>query len=162
MSNFDGRLTGAIGSEYTKQADEYLSQIRMPELQNAIVDLINKYAEPQMLRDAVEVIKTVIFLMKEDKIINDGPTSVVVDLQIATGFLHNLFYKYNDDSFGNVFKLREVIADYDLAPNMIDPICQSIECQLGKNSPNKLLIPGATTPSAQFALACSFYYKILK
>lgn len=129
--------------------------------------VIRKYKPAKKLeKDAYEVYKWVLFILRNDKILtSENPGySMIIDVMKSAAVLHNILYDYSDKDFTNLFLLRITInEDKDITSSVprdiIDTVCQVVESQLGKYNQVKLLIPNPNTPGAQFALACSLFYK---
>lgn len=145
--------------------DDYLKLIQNEDIKNLTKAMIDEYGNKELEKDAVEIAKFLIFILKEDKMYGDYNYAVFVDILLSASLLHNLTYKYGIDDYTNLFKTRQLLnkvndeKQINCPSNYVDLIAQPIEGQLGKNHPIALLIPNPNSPGSQFALACSLYYK---
>lgn len=150
----------------SKEDNTYIELIKIPEVKDLVIDVINKYGTEEKLNDANGVTDWLLFLLRDDKILSDTSHAYFVDLLLAASLLHNITYTYGDKKWTDIFDVRPMIEEmnskYQMPDTYIDAICQPIETQLGKDMPNKLLVPNPSTPGAHFALACSIYYKKMK
>lgn len=117
-------------------------------------------------KDAYEVFKWVLFILRNDKILtSENPGyAAFIDVLKAASIVHNLYTDYSDKDFSKLFLLRIHINENkkilsSIQKDIIESVCQVVESQLGKYNPVSLLVPNPNTPGSQFALACSLYYK---
>lgn len=150
----------------SKENNTHIELIKIPEVKDLVIDVINKYGSEEKLNDANGVTDYLLFLLRDDKILSESSHAYFVDLLLAASLLHNITYTYGEKKWTNMFDVRlmidEMNSKYQMPDTYIDAICQPIETQLGKDMPNKLLVPNPSTPGAHFALACSLHYKYKK
>lgn len=145
--------------------DKYINMIQNEEIKTITTKALiaNESINDKKCKDAIEVTKWVLFLLKNDKLIADNNYALFVDVLISAGLLHNLNYEYGETDFYYIFKTRKILeklnTEVGLPTTYLDSICQTVECQLGKDNTISLLIPNPNSPGAHFSLACSIYYK---
>ena len=147
-----------------KLYQEIIDSIQDKDISNLCKNIVTTIDTTDKEVNAYNVYNWVMFILKNDKILQEVSYTVLIDVMKAAAIMHNLFYTYNEKDYTKVFLLRQYFADnFELIKNIpvqiIDSICQTVECQLGKNNPISLLIPNPNSPGNQFSLACSIYYK---
>ena len=110
------------------------------------------------LEEANKVLDVMIGMLKKKKQLRTlDEAAVWIDVVIAAGLIHNLFY---DGSITSLFKAREVLTDkakeYKVPDNAISAMFQTVECQLGDDTPIPGCIPVSSTPNELFAWSCWF------
>lgn len=151
-----------------KELYDALNYIKTPIFRQLTFSTLNKASSEEKLIDAIGVTKWLLFLLNNDKMLNESMNSYFIDLLIASSLLHNLTYEYNSEDWTLMFKTRNIIEEvvkeqsFNIDENYLKSIYIPIESQLGKHMPNEQLIPNPNTPGAHVALACAIYYKKIK
>ena len=153
---------GFLESEEYKKFEEeysYLKGIRNKELYNVVVDIINKYSNKKKLTNATKICNLLMFMLKDRNLIQEGIQQTYVDLLIAACYLHNI-EAVTKEKWRNSYAVRDIILkeykeQYYMLESAIDPICDTIEGQLGQNIPIKGSRPNPNTPGEMFATAVS-------
>lgn len=151
--------------EYKTFEKEYnfLIKIRHEELYNLVVDIINKYGNKNKLANATKICDLLMFMLRDRNLIQDGVQQSYVDLLIASCYLHNI-KTVTKEKWNNSYAIREIMLkeynDIYLKNEMaLDPVCDTIEGQLGQNIPIKGSRPNPNTPGELFAMAVSIINK---
>lgn len=147
--------------EYKKYEKEYsyLKRIRNERLYNLVVDIINKYSNKKKLTNATKICDLLMFMLKDRNLVQEGIQQNYVDLLIASCYLHNI-ETVTKEKWRNSYAVRDLILKeyedlYAMLETAIDPICDTIEGQLGQNIPIKGSRPNPNTPGEMFATAVS-------
>jgi len=153
------KLTGQRpDSERGLDTYKYFDMIKIDELKDMVTDIINEYGSRDKLTKANKVASVLINMLKYKKLVTDGVQQSYVDMLIASALMHNIFY-YEEDWI-TLFLARQAMLkyaiDHKIEPVAIDMIAQTIESQLGENTPIPLLKPTANSPGEVFATAVWF------
>ena len=143
--------------EYLKNNNNvlyYVDTIKDNALRTLVEKSIKEYSTPDKLRMAYDVIDLYIGFLKFKNQIDDNSRPIWVDLCIAAGYMHNMFY---DGTVTSLFKAREVISPIakklGVPVNAIGLLFSSIEGQFGDKTPVEACIPNEASPNALFAKA---------
>lgn len=147
--------------EYKEFEEEYfyLKRIRNKELYNLVVDIINKYSNKEKITNATKICNLLMFMLKDRNLIQKDIQQNYVDLLIAACYLHNI-ETVTKKKWRNSYVVRDIILkeykeQYYMLESAIDPICDTIEGQLGQNIPIKGSRPNPNTPGEMFATSVS-------
>ena len=109
------------------------------------------------LKEANNVIEVVEQMLKKKKQISENNVQSFVVVIFAAGLLHNMFY---DGSITSLFlareKLEPLARKYNIPDNYIEALFQTIEAQLGEDTPVPQCKPIPNSPTELFAWACWF------
>ena len=132
----------------------YVDTIKDNALKTLVEKSIKEYSTPDKLRMAYDVIDLYIGFLKFKNQIDDNSRPIWVDLCIAAGYMHNMFY---DGSVTSLFKAREEVSslakELDIPINGISMLFSAIEGQFGDKTPVEACIPQEASPNALFAKA---------
>ena len=146
--NFQGLLSD---EEYS-----YLSCIKSPQIKNFTLNALNKYGNSDKFIEANAVAEYVDKKLEKNKIkINSSAEVQWIDLLLSATLLHNLFY---DGTLHSIFYAREKLTALGIKENltveMLEPIFQAIEGQLGEDMPVPSCRVNPNSPSGILAEAC--------
>ena len=142
-----------------------LQQIKVQELQDMVVDILNEYSNSKKLENANQVGDLVVFLLKERGLIREGVHQSFVDLLLSSCLLYNIV-KVEKENWEDVYMIRKIIynvsMEYKTIPDQaLETICDVIEGQLGESMPIKGSRPNPNTPGELFATAVAIVNKYL-
>lgn len=127
--------------------------IEEERIEKVIQGIALEYSTVEKVEFADKVIDNILVILEKEGLLNNAIPQKFVDIMKASAYLHNLFY---DGTISSLFKAREVLTDA-LAEILIkeeyESIFQTIESQLGEQTPVPLLKPTKNSPSDTFALA---------
>lgn len=135
----------------------YINAISIESLYDFIVDCYLQYGSMNKLKEANNVIEVVEQMLKKKKQISENNVQSFVVVIFAAGLLHNMFY---DGSITSLFlareKLEPLARKYNIPDNYIEALFQTIEAQLGEDTPVPQCKPIPNSPTELFAWACWF------
>lgn len=136
----------------------FVNHLKVSEIKDFIEYALTRYGTIEKLEEANKVLNVMIGMLKKKKQLRTlDEAAVWIDVVIAAGLIHNLFY---DGSITSLFKAREVLTDkakeYKVPDNAISAMFQTVECQLGDDTPIPGCIPVSSTPNELFAWSCWF------
>jgi len=108
---------------------------------------LNEFSSIEKLIEANQVANAVFQLLEKKKLASNIR---LVETLIASSLLHNLFY--DKDDWTTLFKARQLLDTNMISPQISDAIFQTIEAQLGENSPILSIAP-KPGPTELFAIA---------
>ena len=136
-------------------AGRYFQTIAVPQLKEFVRNAMTEYSSPSKLREANSVILLVLDILKKKRQVSENNRPTWIDVMVAAGLLHNLFY---DGTLPSLFMAREklmpIAKELNVPPQMAVGIFQTIESQLGDDTPVEALIPPGNSPNSVFAMAC--------
>lgn len=139
---------------------KYLSKIQYEELRNVVENALQAYTKNEEQTKKAELVIDILLNMlahKNQIRLDDEHYPGWVDLLIAAGYIHNLFY---DGTVPSLFEAREKLTELchnnNVPINGMAALFQSIEGQLGDQTPVQSCIPPDGTPNGLFAWACFF------
>ena len=119
-------------------------------------------ADPKIsLKNADDLSSVILQMLKKRGLLPDGqPRAAYVDIMIAAALLHNLYYLRED--WTTLFRARQVLypvgEEIGIAKSVLDALFQTIEGQLGEDTPVPNVKPIPNTPTDFFATACWIIY----
>lgn len=132
----------------------FIDQIAYEPLKNLTVQVIKRYGEIEKLALADKVIDLHMAFLKFKNQLSDNSRPAWIDLFVAAGYMHNMFY---DGTVTSLFKAREMVSDLakelGVAVNGISMLFSAIEGQFGDKTPVEACIPQEASPNALFAKA---------
>lgn len=144
----------------TKENEElfrYVNDISFEPLKAFVSQALKCYSNKKRLKEANEVLDVMMAMLKKQNLLSANANQAFVDIMIAAGLVHNMFY---DGSLHSVFYARERLndlADECKVPEAAkDQIFQAVEAQFGNDMPVKACRPNPSTPLELFAWACWF------
>lgn len=143
--------------EYLKtDLGKYLNKITDKGMKQFCEETILNYGSEQKLQTANKVASVCLGLLKKKKLLSTQYANALCDIMIVASLLHNVWY---DGSVTSLFKAREEC--FETAKNLIDSryveqIFQTIEAQLGDDTPVEKCCPTPSTPIELFSWAVWF------
>lgn len=135
----------------------YINAISIESLYDFIVNCYLQYGSMSKLKEANNVIEVVEQMLEKKKQISENNVQSFVVVIFAAGLLHNMFY---DGSITSLFlareKLEPLARKYNIPNNYIEALFQTIEAQLGEDTPVPQCKPIPNSPTELFAWACWF------
>lgn len=135
-----------------------LDMIKIEQINSIVVQAINEYGSEEKLEVANKVGEVVLQMFKKKHLLNENAQQSFVDIVLAAALLHNLFYE--EDDFTTLFKARKELAsimEKEEAPQQVqDALFQTIEAQLGDDTPVPTSRPISNSPTELLAWAVWF------
>ena len=132
----------------------HLDYIAYEPLKTLTEHVIKKYGAKEKLELAKKVIDLHMAFLEFKNQIAGNSRPAWIDLFIAAGYMHNMFY---DGSVTSLFKAREEVSslakELDIPVNGISMLFSAIEGQFGDKTPVEACIPQEASPNALFAKA---------
>ena len=157
MALTDKQMENILNSDDGK----YINYITIDSLYNFTIDCLKQFGSELQIRCANEVIKVVEAMLKKKKQITDNNVQSFVVIIIVAGLLHNLFYK--KDNLTTLFEAREKLEPlahkYNIPSNYTEALFQTIEAQLGEDTPVSNCKPVPNSPTELFSWACWFVHE---
>ena len=137
------------------EAGKHIKFIKIEGLYHFLKDALISYGDTNKLLVANRIVDlTEKMLIKKKQITNNDIPSYVEVIKVA-GLLHNLFY---DGTVSSLFvareKLEPLAVKHGIPDNYINAMFQTIESQLGDDTPVPQCKPVSGTPTELFAWAC--------
>ena len=161
MNELEMKLEINFGGESIPQDSEilkYFNIIKIEELAAFTIVCINRYGSEELLFEANRVASILVEMMNKRRLINPIAQQSFVDLLIASTLLHNLFFKQED--WTTLYKARHTLLpiaqEMGIAEQVTDAIFQTIESQMGDDSPVPASRPQPNSPTELFAWAIWF------
>lgn len=133
-----------------------IKAIHIESLNDFVVKALKEYGTTNKLNQANQVWNMLEQLMKKKHIYNEGQLVTFYEIVRAATLLHNLFY---EGTITSLFMAREKLTP--LAKecglpehDVINPIFELIEGQLGADTPVPRCVPTPNHPQELLALAC--------
>ena len=147
-----------------EEAGRHWRAIITPEVKDFVKRALDLRGSKKQVEEANKMLDLLLAMLRKRKQIVEGvPQPVWVDVMLAAGLLHNLYY---EDTVTSLFMAREKlqpIADACNVPgNAAYSIFQAIECQLGDDTPIESCRPVPSTPNELFAWARWFVHEYSK
>jgi len=125
----------------------FIDKITSADIQNFVTLSLNEFGSIEKLIEANQVANAVFQLLEKKKL----ATNIrLVETLIASALLHNLFY--DKDDWTTLFKARQILNTDMISPQISDAVFQTIEAQLGEDSPVLSIAP-KPGPTELFAIA---------
>lgn len=137
----------------------YVRKIHDKPLKNLVSTMLSNYGTEDTVIESHKVIDVLLSMLERKNQLKKDSEHYPqwVELLIAAGYTHNLFY---DGTVMSLFKAREIIVPIaqtlELPVNAVSALCQTIEGQLGDRMPVESCIPADSTPNGLFSWACFF------
>lgn len=138
------------------EKNSYLECIASPSIKNFTVKALEKYGNAEKFIEANAVAQYVDEKLQKNKIQIKSQSEVQwIDLLLSATLLHNLFY---DGTLHSIFYAREKLTSLGvkegLSVEMLEPIFQAVEGQLGEDMPVPSCRVNPNSPSGILAEAC--------
>lgn len=132
-----------------------ITYVQIEELQVFIERAHAEFGSPEKAAEADVVADILIQMLEKRGMISEHANQSFIDVLITAAYLHNLFY--NEYEWTTLFKAREILMpiakDMGIAENVTDVIFQTIEAQLGNETPVPSSRPAPNSPVELFANA---------
>lgn len=130
-----------------------MEYIKHEGLLKFVEELTAKYGSPEKILFANDLAINLEKLLKRKKLLVPGIQQMFIEVLFAAAAVHNLFFIEGDVT--SLFKLRQVVneSDLDIEPDLIEAVLQTVESQLGEDSPVPMCKPNVNSPTETFALA---------
>ena len=155
MTTSNNKNNTAEKNEALLNAEKYLDSITYPNLHDFVAEALVEYGTAEKSIEAGKVIDFMMKRLEKKNLLADNNQHAWIEVLVAAALLHNLFY---DGTLPSLFMAREKLTPvahaYELPPQIIMGIFQSIESQLGDSTPVESLVPQGNSPNDIFALAC--------
>jgi hypothetical protein len=135
-----------------------LDLIAIDELAQFTVECLNRFGNEEDLQEANEVADVMVQMLRKKKILTETAHQSFVDVLLVSALLHNLFYE--EDDWSSLFFARQgllpVAEEMNINSTVTDAIFQTIEGQLGEDTPVPMCKPAPNSPTELFATAVWF------
>lgn len=135
-----------------------LNMIKIEPLNDFTVMCVNAYGSDEKLAEANKVGDIVIQMLMKKNLINQNAQQSFVDILLSAAILHNLFYDSEDIT--TLFKARQMLdpvaEEQNIPQEVRNALFQTIEAQLGEETPVPLCKPAVNSPTELFAWAVWF------
>lgn len=139
------------------EAGKYINSISIAGLYDFVKEAMLIYGDTNKLLVANQVTELTEKMLRKKKQINENGAQSFVEVIIVASLLHNMFY---DGTVSSLFltreKLEPLARKHGIPDNYIDAIFQTIEAQLGDDTPVPQCKPIPNSPTELFAWACWF------
>jgi hypothetical protein len=137
---------------------QFLDLIKIRELHEFAIDCINMSGSEEKLEEANKVADVLVSLLKKKKLLTYSSQQSFIDVLLTSVFLHNLFY--DKDDWRTLFDARKILEpiakEKGITSQISDAIFQTVEAQLGDDSPLPLIKPPANSPTELFSYSIWF------
>lgn len=129
-----------------------LEFITTPELLDFVGNLLEEHGSDDKADFADAVSYNLEQILTRKKLLVPGVQQMFIEVLFAASAVHNLFY---DGTVTSLFKLREIVNANKERFNMevVEAVLQTVEAQLGDETPVPLCKPTTNSPTEIFALA---------
>lgn len=129
-----------------------LDFIKTEELVNFVEELVKEYGSEEKTAFADKVTYNLEKILTRKKLLVPTVQQMFIEVLFAAAAVHNLFY---DGTITSLFELREnVNRNKDkFEMEIIEAVLQTVEAQLGDETPVPLCRPTVNSPTEIFALA---------
>ncbi len=141
------------------EAGKYIQSIKIEGLYQFVRAALIKYGDINKLLTANRIVELTLQMLDKKKQLNDahGNVQSFVEIIKVAALLHNMFYNGTVSSlFIAREKLTPLAIKYGVPENYISALFQTIESQLGDDTPVPQCRPIQGTPTELFAWACWF------
>jgi KaiC/GvpD/RAD55 family RecA-like ATPase len=132
-----------------------LDTILIPQLLDFTIEALNQYSNEELLLEANKVASTVHQILRKKKLLDENTHQSFVDVLTSAALLHNIFYKKDD--FTTLYiarkELDSLVKETGIPQQVSDTIFQTIEAQLGDDTPVPTSKPPVGSPTEVFAYA---------
>lgn len=130
-----------------------MAHIQNENLLQFVEAMTTQYGSPEKTDFANKVSANLEKILLRKKLLVPGVQQMFIEILFAAAAVHNLFYKEED--FTTLFELRKVVYDQEATydKEIIEAVLQTVEAQLGEDSPVPMCKPSANSPTEIFALA---------
>lgn len=116
-------------------------------------EMTKQYGSEDKLVFSDKVAENLEKILTRKKLLVPGVQQMFIEVLFASAYVHNLFY--NEEDITSLFKLRDVVyknkKDYDM--ELVEAVLQTVEAQLGEDSPVPMCKPSVNSPTEVFALS---------
>ena len=140
---------------------KFIDMINIDQLHDFTVEMLNQHGTQENLEEANQVADVLIQLLKKKGLMDGQTHQSFIDVLLTSTMLHNLFTDKEDwTSLYNARYIMEPVAreEFKINKQVTDAIFQTIEAQLGDESPVPASRPQPNTPTELFAY-CVWFIK---
>ncbi len=124
--------------------------IQNEELLTFVSELVENYGSEEKTLLSDKVTDNLELILTNKKLLIANAQQLYIEVLFATAAVFNLFY---DGTIPSLFQFREITKDSKIDNQILDSMAQTIEAQLGDNTPVPILKPNTNSPSELFSLA---------
>ena len=137
---------------------EYVDFMQVPELKEFTQRALDEYGTEEKLTEGESVAHVILGLLRKKKMLTEQTHQSFVDVLVSAALLHNLFYDPQDwkTLFSARQKLLPVAQECGVGYNFYSAIFQTIESQLGEDTPVPNCKPIDNSPTELFTYAVWF------
>ena len=137
---------------------KYIDFMQIPELKEFTQKALEKYGDKNKLTEGESVAHILIGLLRKKKMLTENTHQSFVDVLVSAALLHNLFYDPEDwkTLFSARQHLEELGRECEVGNNFTSAIFQTIESQLGEDTPVPNCKPIDNSPTELFSYAVWF------
>lgn len=130
-----------------------MEYIQNESLLKFVEDMTTKYGSPDKMEMANKVAVNLEKILKRKRLLVPGVQQMFIEVLFAAAAVHNLFFV--EDDIPSLFKLRQVVKESEetYEQELIEAVLQTVESQLGEDSPVPMCKPSVNSPTETFALA---------
>lgn len=130
-----------------------MEYIQNESLLRFVEDMTTKYGSPEKMEMANKVAINLEKILRRKRLLVPGVQQMFIEVLFAAAAVHNLFFV--EDDIPSLFKLRQVIKESEetYEQELIEAVLQTVESQLGEDSPVPMCKPSVNSPTETFALA---------
>lgn len=144
--------------ELNTEKHVFFDMIIVPELRDFAADMINTYGSEEKLFEANKVADILVAMLKKKGLLKGTVQQSFIDVLIVSALLHNLFYDESDWTTLYIARstIEPIARDGGIPQQVLDAIFQTIEAQLGDDTPVPTSRPQPNTPTELFTWAVWF------
>lgn len=130
-----------------------MDYIQNESLLKFVEDMTTKYGSPAKMEMANKVAFNLEQILKRKRLLVPNVQQMFIEVLFAAAAVHNLFFV--EDDIPSLFKLRQVVKESEetYEQELIEAVLQTVESQLGEDSPVPMCKPSVNSPTETFALA---------
>lgn len=130
-----------------------MEYIKHEGLLKFVEELTFTYGSAEKTAFAEQLASNLEKILKRKKLLVPGIQQMFIEVLFAAAAVHNLFFVESD--IPSLFELRQVVNEQGLNcdTELIEAVLQTVESQLGEDSPVPMCKPNPNSPTETFALA---------
>lgn len=146
-------------TDFQKLIEEATEDLNYPDVKDFVTEALQTHGCIAQLIDAIKVKDCLLAMLAKQKLCVPGQVTTLVEVMKASALLFNMFYTEDDfwpDLFTARMELKPIADKHTVADQIQDAIYQSIEAQMGVDTPVPACRPTPNTPTELFAWAVWF------
>jgi hypothetical protein len=136
----------------------FFDMITIDELRRFTMDALNESGTEEKLEEANRVADILMGMLKKKGFLGENSHQSFVDVLLTATLIHNLFY--DEEDWTTIYRARRVLEpvakDMKINQQVTDAIFQTVEAQMGDDTPVPTSRPNPNTPTELFAWAVWF------